>query len=79
MSSTTDRPVEYVSSKKYLGSFFADEGLEAMFAQCKRKVGLLWKPARPETYRSVINRLIQAFDVLRGKADALYWHDSFTK
>jgi len=32
-----------------------------------------WIPARPEPYWSFWERLQQAWDVLRYKADALYW------
>ena len=33
-----------------------------------------WVAARPIPYWGVRWRLRQAWDVLRGKADALYWH-----
>lgn len=32
-----------------------------------------WHVARPEPYRSFWCRLRQAFDVLRYRADAIYW------
>jgi len=34
-----------------------------------------WITARPEPYYSLIERLRQAWDVLRYRADALYWKE----
>lgn len=38
-----------------------------------------WVFARPEPYRSLWTRLLQAWDVLTYKADALYWQDESRK
>lgn len=32
-----------------------------------------WKPARPLPFYSIFERWLRAFDVLIGRADALYW------
>lgn len=64
-------------AEKYLGSILA----EAESFQTGREVIVNkmrgWKPARPEKYHSLKNRLFQAWDVLNGKADALYWYEDF--
>lgn len=38
-----------------------------------------WHNARPEPYYSLIERIKLAWDVLRYKADALYWTIDFDK
>lgn len=78
MSSVTQRPLKYVSRKRYLGSFFADDYLiSPNLPRTFIKGKLESVPSRPEKYHSFINRIVQSFDVLIGKADALYWQDSF--
>lgn len=33
----------------------------------------VWVPARPIPYTGIIDRIVQAYDVLISNADALYW------
>jgi len=78
MNVTTNRPMKWLKSKRYLGAFFADDYLISNNVPRTFVKGILASvPSRPEKYHSFVNRIVQAFDVLKGKADALYWHDSF--
>ena len=70
--------MKYVTKKRYLGSIMANDywfGNNSPRTFIKGKLESV--PARPVKYYSIINRILQAFDVLRGKADALYWWESF--
>lgn len=79
MNSVTNRPVEYMSQKRYLGSYFADDFLiNSNYPRTFIKGQLISFPAREYPYFSTLNRIYQSFDVLRGKADAIYWQESFT-
>ena len=67
-----------MNKKRYLGSFFANDFLvELVKTRTFIKGKLESVPARPVKYHSIFNRVYQAFDVLRGKADALYWWEDF--
>ena len=57
---------------KKLGSYTPLEVLKLYNTQTEIKPGC-WVIARPIPYYSIVSRLIQAYDVLRYKADALYW------
>lgn len=80
MSGIFNRPIK-MNKKRYLGSFFASEAelkqLDSVRTFVKGKLESV--PARPIKYRNIFNRIYQAFDVLRDKADALYWWESFNK
>lgn len=69
-----------MNKNRYLGSYLASEAelkqLDSVRTFVKDKLESV--PARPVKYHNLFNRIYQAFDVLRGKADALYWWESFT-
>lgn len=77
MSQTFNKPIE-MNKERYLGAYLANDFLpELVNTRTFIKGKLESVPSRPEKYHSVFNRIYQAFDVLRGKADALYWWESF--
>ena len=77
MSSVTNRPIKWLKSKRYLGALFADNYLISNNFPRTVKGRLDSVPSRPVPYYSFINRILQAWDVLFSKADALYWQESF--
>lgn len=76
MTGIFNKPLE-MNKKRYLGAILADDTITQVRTFVEGKLESV--PARPCKYYSVFNRIYQAFDVLRGKADALYWWEDFTK
>lgn len=78
MTTIFNKPLE-LNKKRYLGSHFANDYLGESLLNTRTfvKGKLESVPARPEKYHSALNRIYQAFDVLRGKADAIYWWETF--
>lgn len=68
-----------MKSKRYLGAFLADDYMRESLLMTRTfvKGKLESVPVRPLKYYSFINRILQAFDVLIGRADALYWWQDF--
>lgn len=73
---TSDRPKKWIENKRYLGAILADDSISEVrtFRSCSKLKSV---PHRPEKYHSIINRILQAWDVLVGNADALYWYEYF--
>ena len=78
MTFVTNRPIKWLKSKRYLGALFADNYLISNNVPRTFVKGRLDSvPSRPVPYHSFTNRILQAWDVLFSKADALYWQESF--
>jgi hypothetical protein len=77
----SQRPTKWLNSKRYLGAFLADDLFIDNLKSTSQRNGYIFHgmtlptPKRPESYHNFINRILQAFDVLKGKADALYWYE----
>ena len=74
MPSTTNRPKKWFQGR-YFGAFMCDMDFIGMITSNNRRIEKppFMIPNRPERYHSFANRVLQAIDVFKGKADALYW------
>ncbi len=63
-----------------LGSYLADYSFDHLIhsSRAQGRSGR-WHLARPEPYRSLFARLRMSWDVLRYRADALYWETDWDR
>ncbi|TXG76590.1 hypothetical protein E6Q11_04285 [Candidatus Dojkabacteria bacterium] len=59
---------------KGYGAYTPDKIKEIFTNVCMVEIDGLWYPARPEPYKSFIERIRYAWDILTYKAEPLYWY-----
>ena len=64
-------PKQELNMKVKLGGYSVDN---LKSSNTQREVNGAWVMARPEPYRSIWNRLKLCLDVLKYKADVIYWY-----